>query len=141
MHRLLMRIVGFAIPTVGLVTALHLDKQMSGGEAFDGVVSGFAFTLPFAVVAWLRSRLEGDRASARARGAGQELVFGLFAALVAWGALWVGWSLPAVQPQRPNAFWWNCVVMAVAGLMLPAAGRGRPEGAEKEPAESAATTT
>ena len=137
MNQLSMRVLGFAIPTVAFVTALHLDKQMSGGEAFDGVVSGLAFTVPFAVVAWLRSRLEGDRASARARGLGQEFLFGLFAALVAWAALWVGWSLPAMQPQRPNAFWWNCAVMALAGIMLPAAGRGARE---PEPLDEPAPT-
>ena len=124
MKRLTLRILGFAIPTIGLVTALHLDRESSVGVGIDGVVSGLAFTLPFAAVAWLRSRLEGDRASARARGVGREFLFGLFAGLVAWAALWVCWSLPAVQSLRANAFWWNCAVMAFAGLMLPAAGRG-----------------
>src|SRR5690349_7472434 len=108
MKRLAMRILGYALPTIGLVTALHLDQEATSGSGLDGVISGLAFTLPFAAVAWLRWRLEGDRASARARGAGREFVFGLLAALVAWAALWVGWSLPAMQAQRANAFWWNC---------------------------------
>jgi hypothetical protein len=137
MNQLSMRVLGFAIPTIAIVTALHLDKQIGTGEAIDGVVSGLAFTLPFALVAWLRSRLEGDRASARARSRGQEFLFGLFASLVAWAGLWVGWSLPALQSQRPNAFWWNCAVMALAGLMLPAAGRGARD---PEPMDEPATT-
>lgn len=125
MNRLAMRILGFAIPNVAFVIALHVGKQPSSGAALDGFVSGIAFTLPFLAVTALRSWLEGDRAGARARGAGKEFLFGVFAAFVAWAALWVGWSLPAVQSQRANAFWWNCAVIAIVGLALPAAGRGR----------------
>jgi formate/nitrite transporter FocA (FNT family) len=138
--RLAARALGFAIPTIALVTALHIDRaarEHMAAEVLDGIVSGIAFTLPFVLVAWVRSHLEGDRASARTRSLRIEFAFGFLAAVVAWAALWVGWTLPAVQAQRPNAFWWNCVVMALAGVMLPAAGRGARE---PEPLEEPATT-
>lgn len=125
MPRLTARWLGFAIPSLALVLALHLKNERGYGEALDGLVSGLAFTLPFALTGWVRSRLEGQRASARARGAGMEFLLGALAAVVAWAALWVGWSQPAVQAQRPNAFWWNCAAMAIAGLLLPPAGRGQ----------------
>ena len=136
MNRLAARILGYALPTIGFVTALHLRQLATPGEAVDGVVSGAAFTLPFAAVAWLRSRLEGGRASARARSAGTEFVFGLISAAVAWAALWVGWSLPEVQRYRPQAFAINCVVMALAGLMLPAAARRERQTEGSEPTEA-----
>jgi hypothetical protein len=128
--RLVARGLGFAFPTIALVLALHLKNEMSAGEALDGLVSGIAFTLPFVGTSAWRSRLEGHRASARARGTGMDFLLGTFAALVAWAALWVGWSLPALQAQRANAFWWNCAIMAIAGLLLPPAGRGEPDSDE-----------
>ena len=128
MNRLAARVLGYALPTIGFVIALHFEKSATAGEAIDGLVSGIAFSLPYAAVAWLRSRMEGGRASAQARGPFVELVFGIIAAAVAWAALWVGWSLPEMQAYRPQAFAINCVVMALAGLMLPAAARReRPE--------------
>ncbi len=123
MNRLAARVLGFALPTVSLVTALHLDKQASGGEALDGVVSGVCFTLPFALVTWVRSRLKGGRASAPSRGAGREFALGMLAGVVTWAAVWLGWSMPAVQGLRPHAFGLNSAAMAVAGLLLPPAGR------------------
>lgn len=128
MHRLAARVAGFAIPTVGLVTAIHLRQQMSWGEGFDGLVSGAWFTLPFAAVCWLRSRLEGHRRSALARGAGRELALGLMAGAVTWTAVWLGWTLPEVTGWRPHAFAINSVATGLAGLVLPPAGRRvRPE--------------
>ena len=135
MNRLAARVTGYTLPTVGLVTALHLGKLATAGEALDGIVSGVAFSLPFAAVAWLRSRIEGGRASALARGAPMEFVFGIVAAAVAWSALWVGWSLPSMQGLRPHAFAINCVVMALAGLMLPAAARPKRRPESSGPAE------
>lgn len=136
--RLTVRTLGFAIPTVTLVTTLHLNRESTAGEAIDGVLSGIAFTLPYMVVSWLRSRVEGDRAAARTRSHRTELLFGVTAAVVAWAALWVGWTLPAMQSQRPNAFWWNCAVMALAAVLLPAVGRERRESPDDEPYESSA---
>lgn len=132
------RVLGFAIPTVALVTAFHVSRDARSGEWFDGIVSGLAFTLPFIAVAWFRSRLEGDRPSARARSAGQEILFGFLAAAFSWTALWVGWSFPAMQAQRENAFWWNCAMMAFSALLLPAPGRGRR--GDDEPVEEPLAT-
>ncbi len=140
MNRLTARVLGFALPTVSLVTALHLDKQVSWGEALDGVVSGVFFTLPFAAVAWVRSRIEGGRASARARGAGREFVLGLSAGVVAWALVWLGWALPSVQGMRPHAFGLNSAVMAMAGLLLPPAGRPERGSATSDPAAVPAGT-
>lgn len=134
--RLTVRTLGYAIPTVALVTALHLDRESTVGEAVDGVLSGIAFTLPYMLVSWLRLRVEGDRASNRTRTHRVEFLYGIAAAAVAWAALWVGWTLPAMQSQRPNAFWWNCAVMALAALLLPAVGRERRE--SREPFETTA---
>ncbi len=136
MRRFATRILGFALPTIGFVMALHVNREASGGAAFDGLASGVAFTLPFAAVTWLRSRLEGNRASARARGLATELAFGSLASLVAWAALWVGWTLPVAQPYRASAFAINCVVMALAALTLPAAARGGRPAPDEEPAEA-----
>lgn len=136
--RLTARTLGFAIPTVALVTTLHLNRDSSAGEAVDGVLSGLAFTLPYMAISWLRLRVEGDRASNRTRSHRMELLFGISAAVVAWAALWVGWTLPAMQSQRPNAFWWNCAVMALAALLLPAVGRERREYPDHEPFETTA---
>ena len=136
--RLTVRTLGFAIPTVTLVTTLHLNRESTAAEAFDGVLSGMAFTLPYMVVSWLRSRVEGERVSNRVRSHRAELLYGIAAAVVAWAALWVGWTLPAMQSQRPNAFWWNCAVMALAALLLPAVGRERREYQDSEPYETTA---
>jgi hypothetical protein len=130
-------VAGFAIPTVGVITAVHLGRQASWGEGLDGFVSGLWFTLPFAAVCWLRSHFEGQRRSALARGVGHEFALGLLAGLVTWAALWLGWTLPSVAGWRPNAFAINSVATGLAGLVLPPAGRpmrAEPEIASREPA-------
>jgi hypothetical protein len=123
MNRLAARIAGFAVPTLGLITALHLGEQATWGEGLDGVVSGLWFTFPFAGACWLRSRLEGGRKSARARTPGHEFAFGFMAAVVAWTAVWYGWTLASSAIWRPHAFGINSAVTGLAGLLLPAAGR------------------
>jgi hypothetical protein len=132
MNRLAARVAGFAIPTLTLITVLHLKDQMSWGEALDGLVSGALFTLPFTTFGWLRSRLHGHRKSALARGAGHEFALGVVASIVAWAVLWAGWTIPSTTPWRPSAFWINSLVMAVTGLVLPPAGRVRREPATPE---------
>jgi|SRR5262245_11421309 len=127
MNRLAARVAGFAVPTVSLITVLHLKDQASWGEGIDGFVSGTLFTLPFATFGWLRSRLEGHRRSALARSVRHEFALGLLASIVAWAALWLGWTIPSTTPWRPNAFWINSLAMAVAGLLLPPAGRAGRE--------------
>ena len=127
MNRLAARVAGFAIPTVALVIALHLKEQASWGEGIDGLVSGVCFALPFAAFSWLRSRFEGQRSSALARGPGREFAFGMLAAAVAWLAVWLAWTLPSTRAWRPYAFAINLVAMAIAGLLLPPAGRAARE--------------
>jgi len=113
------RLIGFSVPTVGFVLALHLQREHGWGEALDGLVSGVAITLPFAVAVTLRSRFSPARATAAGRGALHELAFGLLASLVAWCALWLLWSLPPMQPFREQALAINAATMALAGLVLP----------------------
>ncbi len=136
MNRLAARIAGFAIPTVGLVTAIHLGRQAGWGEGLAGVASGAWFTLPFAATCWLRSRLEGRRKRALARSAVHELALGVMSGAVTWAILWLGWTFPEATAWRPHAFTINSVATGLAGLALPAAGRRvRPE-PNDVPAES-----
>lgn len=123
MNRVLARLAGFAVPTVTLVTALHVAEQPTWREGIDGAVSGAWFTLPFAATTWLRSRLEGHRSSALRRGAAQELAFGLLAAAVTWTAIWLGWTLASASPLRQHAFTINSLATAAMGLALPPTGR------------------
>lgn len=126
MHRIVLRWLGFAIPTVALVTAAHLEASPSTGEALDGVASGFWFTLPFAATSWLRSRFEPQRDPARLRAPLREFTLGLFAGAFTWTLVWLGWTFPEMRGLRPHAFTINSVVMAAAGLMLPGPGRSGP---------------
>jgi hypothetical protein len=123
MHRNLVRWLGFAIPTVSLVTALHLDPVAGPGEALDGVVSGLWFTIPFAATSWLRSRFEAGRTRARTRSIAWEFALGLLAGGTAWVLLWLGWTFPEMRALRSQALLVNSLVMAAAGLMLPSLGR------------------
>jgi len=126
MHRNLIRWLGFSIPTVILITMVHVARDPRPGEALDGVVSGLWFTLPFVAASWLRSRFEPARAAERLRAPIWEFAFGLLAAGVAWTLLWLGWSFPETRGLRDQAFLLNSIVTGAAGLMLPTAGRRLP---------------
>ena len=125
MSRLLARVAGFAITTIALITSIHVGKQGSWGEALDGLGSGAWFTLPFAATAWLRSRIDGGRRSALQRTARGEFSMGLLFGALVWAVLWLGWTLPSLATWRPHAFAINSVAMALAGFVLPGAGRSR----------------
>jgi len=127
MHRHMLRWLGFAVPTVSVVTAAHLAAEPTSGEALDGVVSGLFFTLPFVATAWLRSRLEPRRPRARLRPPVWEVVLGLLAGAVTWALLWLGWTFPEMRGLRPHAFAINSVAMAAAGLLWPGPGRSGPD--------------
>lgn len=141
MNRNLVRWLGFSIPTVTLVTALHLDPVATPGEAFDGVVSGLWFTLPFAATSWLRSRFEAGRVRAPVRAVAWEFVLGLLAGAVAWALLWLGWSFPELRGLRSQAFLVNSLMMAAAGFMLPSVGRSAPAELDETGAPEAPRTT
>ena len=119
MSSYLARLLGFAAPTMGFVLALHMQREQGWGEMLDGLVSGLAFVLPFAAAVALRARYAPAPAGAPPRGGFHELAFGLLASLVAWCALWLAWSLPALQPFRGNALAINAVTMGLAGIVLP----------------------
>jgi hypothetical protein len=123
MNRNALQWLGFALPTVAVITQAHLREQLSWGEGLDGVVSGLFFTLPFAVTNALRSRFFTTRAASNPRTPGQELRLGLWVGALAWALIWLGWSIPATQPLREHAFAINCAATALAGLLVPGSGR------------------
>lgn len=126
MHTLSWRTFGFAIPTVTLVTALHLARGASPGEALDGVVSGLYFTTVFLVgaivslFAGFLLRLEpAEPRDARARRV--ETFAGAATAVCTWLVLYALWMLPGTHELRGDGtrvFAINSVAMAFAALVL-----------------------
>lgn len=122
------RTFGFAVPTLALVTALHLANDQSLGEALDGVVSGLYFTCVFLVGAIVA--LFGGFALEREapephdlRSAARETLAGATAAALTWLALWAIWTLPLTREWRTNGafvFAFNSGAMAVAAIVLAA---------------------
>ena len=116
---LVARALGFSLPTVGFVTALHLVRDATAGEALDGVVSGLWFSIAF-----LLGELQCARASggtARSAPAAHEVLAGLSAAVLAWSLLWLFWELPQTESLRHRSNWAfaiNSAAMVVAALAL-----------------------
>lgn len=123
MQRNVLRWLGFAVPTVVVITVAHLNREQGWGSGLDGVVSGLFFSLPFAVVDFLRSRLGAARGTIPSRTKGQEYRLGLLVGAAAWALIWLGWCLPATDSLRPHAFAINCGATALAGLLMPDANR------------------
>jgi len=121
------RTLGFAVPTVAVVTAAHLSAQNTAGEALDGVVSGLWFTALFAVGAGLRSwwpaRRAAGESSTVAGAAPRAALDGLMLATLVWGALWAFWSVvPHDGPDFPRmpVFIAQSALMALVGALIPA---------------------
>ena len=123
MNRNVLRWLGFALPTVIVITVAHLNRERSWGSSLDGVVSGLFFSLPFAVADFVRSRFDAGRAASPSRTQGQEYRLGLLVGALAWALIWAGWSIPATDSLRPHAFAINCAATALAGLLVPGSGR------------------
>lgn len=126
MHTLSWRTFGFAIPTVTLVTALHLAREASPGEALDGVVSGLYFTTVFLVGAilslfggFLLHREPAEPRDARARRV--ETFAGAATAVGTWLVLYAWWMLPGTRELRADGarvFAIHSVAMAGAAIVL-----------------------
>lgn len=87
MKALLVRALGFAVPTIGIVVALHLNEETSVGETIDGVASGLFFTVCFGGGRIIRgrtitSRRRSDYLTARS------FLVGLAFACIVWVLLW-----------------------------------------------------
>ena len=110
------RSLGFALPAVALVTALHVQVDRSWGEWLDGIASGAWFALVYAVVwaalSWV-ARRRGVHASAEPV---REFVLGVALGAATWLLVWALWQVPAMQPLRPSAFVVNSLAMAVAAV-------------------------
>lgn len=131
------RTFGFAVPTLALVTALHLVNDRSLGEALDGIVSGLYFTCVF-VVGAIVSLFAGfalERETPEPHdlpSAAREALAGATAAAFTWLALYATWAVPLTQAWRTNGalvFVFNSAAMAVSALLL-AAIRDRRTSAE-----------
>ncbi len=123
MRIVLDRTLGFALPTVAIVTALHLQKLATWGEALDGVVSG----LTFAVLFGLGTAVAEFPARARPPFDVRErpLLSGLIAGLILWSLQFAFWSVPATAPLRTIAFPIQCATMAAAGAVTSGLARRR----------------
>jgi hypothetical protein len=129
MRPVLIRALGYFVPTVILITASHVEKDPRPGEWLDGVVSGSWFALCFLAAALVLGALA--RALGRPAGgpAARELGLGLLTAVLAWFALWAFWQVPATAPLRALAFVVNSAAMALAAVVaasLAARTRRRP---------------
>lgn len=120
------RSFGFAIPTIALITALHVQVDRSWGEWLDGVVSGAWFALVFALVwgllAWSARRAE----SSAPRGAFAEFATGLAIGVATWTVVWACWQLPAMTALRAYAFPINSSAMVLAALASTVRRSSRP---------------
>jgi hypothetical protein len=123
MRRVLQRTAGYLLPTLVVVTGLHLVREATAGEALDGVVSGMWFVVLFFAGASLTARSGADEhpAAAPARE-------GLLIGVLNWLALWAFWNVPQTEALRASAgtvFLINSVTSLAAGVVrLP---RTRPD--------------
>jgi hypothetical protein len=129
----LWRTLGFAVPTVALVTALHLAEMATVGEAIDGVVSGLWFVAMFLLGTWLRLRLGPPGGTEVGRRATNELLVGVAAAVFTWVFLWLFWNVPPSNGVRRATAWifpFNSAIVFAMGLLVGSFARRRePEGA------------
>lgn len=117
------RALGFSLPTVAVVTSLHLEKQATSGEALDGVMSGLFFSALFL----LGSRVcaffgLGARSEPRPV---RETLAGAAAGVVTWALLWGAWSVPQSAALRPAAFAIHCACMLAASVVTAFLAGGR----------------
>lgn len=121
------RTLGYLPPTVIVVTGIHLAREASAGEAFDGVVSGLWFAVLFLAGAWLATRGRADDDTRTLTASMRE---GLLLGIGTWLALWAFWNVPQTQALRASAgltFLLNSSVNLAAGIVrLPWPRPSRP---------------
>lgn len=116
MRSSLVRSLGFAVPTIALVTALHVQVDRSWGEWLDGLVSGAWFALVFAAVGGLLAWSARRAGTFAPRGPLAEFALGLALAAATWTLVWALWQAPPMQPLRTSAFPINSGAMVLAAL-------------------------
>ena len=114
------RALGFAIPAVVVVTALHLAKQASVGEVIDGVVSGLAFAAFYFGGELLTLPFGGLRSE---RSAGRDALIGVMAGVATWILVAIFWAMPHSANVRGGAFGINALAMVIAAMSTAAALR------------------
>lgn len=116
MKAALYRALGFSVPTLALVTVLHVVKDASVGEAVDGLVSGLWFAALFLFGVLLRIPTGLTAGAINQIAAVHEVLVGLAAAVLTWCLLWLIWEVPRVG----WGFFMNSAVVFVIALSLPA---------------------
>jgi len=123
----LWRGAGFALPTVTLVSALHLAEQPTAAEAADGLVSGLWFAALFLLATMVRPRLGLAPAPATGTPPVWEFLLGSLAAVVTWSLLWLFWTYAPVSAGAESvARILNATVIFVSGLAAPVLGGATP---------------
>ena len=83
MKKVLPRTLGFFLITLLPLIGLHIVKFPTWGEVIDGVLSSFAFALPFAKAnQFLALTIDPKR----------EVYLGMISAAFMWAVLWGFWS-------------------------------------------------
>jgi hypothetical protein len=103
------------------VTAIHLARNPSAGEAIDGLVSGLWFAALFLAGGWLGARWFATHDRVRPGTAAREGLIGLTARALTWSLLWLAWGLPQAGSLRAGGFAINSATMIAAALALTAA--------------------
>ena len=123
MRTALLRAAGFAIPTVAVVTALHLAKLATVGEGIDGVASGLAFAAFYFVGSLLTMPFGGLRSE---RAPVREFGIGAIAGVATWILVAAFWGMPRTDEVRAGAFGINALAMVIAAWSTAAALRKPP---------------
>ena len=123
MKTAVMRAIGFGVPTVVVVTILHLAKQASVGEAIDGVTSGLVFAAFYFGGELLTMPFGGLRSE---RSASREVLIGATAGVAAWILVGAFWALPRTDNVRAGAFGINALAMVIAAFSTAVALRTPP---------------
>ena len=120
MRSLLWLVTGFAIPSVVVVTIMHLVKVATVGELIDGVAAGLLFTFCFAMGALFARTLLAAAVTLPAANKWVQLGVGSVAAVLTWLTLGYLWTLittkTSLQPGF-GAFAINIGIMVLSGMI------------------------
>ena len=120
MKRVLSRTLGFFLATLLPVIYLHLVKLPTWSELVDGILSSFAFSIPFAFGVFVVKRFEESTSK-------QEVSIGMLSAIFMWVVVWVFWSV-VPESFRLSADSWafssHLAVACITGVLTKAVWRG-----------------